>query len=39
MRMSREEECDTHEELRILRSGKRFRPNKKRIMAERRETR
>jgi hypothetical protein len=35
MRMSREEECVMNKEIGVLRSGKRFRPNKKRIVAER----
>ena len=33
--MPREEECVTNEEIILLHSGKRFRPNKKRIVAER----
>jgi hypothetical protein len=35
MRMLREEECVMNEEIGVLCSGKRFRPNKKRIVAER----
>jgi hypothetical protein len=35
MRMSREEECVMNEEIGVLRSGKRFRLNKKRIVDER----
>jgi hypothetical protein len=35
MRMSSEEECVVNEEIGILQTDKRFRPNKKRIVAER----
>jgi hypothetical protein len=35
MRMSSEEECVMNKEIGILCNGKRFRPNKKRIVAER----
>jgi hypothetical protein len=35
MMMSREEECTTDEEIGLLRSGKRFRPNRKRIVVDR----
>jgi hypothetical protein len=35
MRMLREEECATDRDIGVLRSGKRFRHSKKRIVAER----
>jgi hypothetical protein len=35
MRMSKEEECATNEEIGLLHSGKRFRPNKKMTVAKR----
>jgi len=35
MRMMREEEGVINEEIGVLHSGKRFRPNKNRILAER----
>jgi hypothetical protein len=37
MMMSREEECEKNKEIGVLRSGKRFRMNRKRNVADREE--